>query len=212
MTRALLLLLAVAVTACEPPRQSPSLTPDGADPRAPDTFDVVFETSKGSFTIRAERALSPLGVDRFHRLASIGYFDRTKFFRIIPDYIAQWGMHGDSGVNEAWTTRQFADEPVALPNTEGTVSFAKGAPNTRSTHLFINLKDNSRRLDAMGFSPIGRVTTGMDVVKSLHSGYGDGPPSGAGPEQRRIAREGNRYLERWFPRLDSIVRTRVVTP
>jgi cyclophilin family peptidyl-prolyl cis-trans isomerase len=209
--RAVVLVLAAALAAaCGQNRSSGSpLTPTGPDPRAPDVFDVVFETSKGSFTVRATRAWSPLGVDRFHRLVSIGYYDRTKFFRVLPDYIAQWGMHGDPAVNGFWSARTFADEPVAQPNGEATVVFAKGGPGTRSTHLFVNLKDNSSRLDPLGFSPIGRVTTGMPAVRALFSGYGDSPPSGTGPLQGRIDREGNRYLERSFPALDSIIRARV---
>jgi peptidyl-prolyl cis-trans isomerase A (cyclophilin A) len=206
-----LLALIIVVAACGSGHSSSLLTATGPDPRAPEVFDVVFETSQGSFTVRATRAWSPLGVDRFHRLASIGYYDRTKFFRVLPDYIAQWGMHGDSAVNATWSSRTFADEPVSQPNAEGTVVFAKGGPNTRSTHLFVNLKDNSARLDPLGFAPIGRVTSGMHVVRALFGGYGDGGARGSGPDQGRIARQGNKYLEREFPKLDSIVRARVVS-
>ena len=210
MKNAILVLAAVLATACGQNTSSGSaLTPPGPDPRAPEVFDVEFETSKGSFTVRATRAWSPLGVDRFHRLVSIGYYDRTKFFRVLPDYIAQWGMHGDSAVNAFWSSRTFADEPATQQNAEATVVFAKGGPNTRSTHLFVNLKDNSARLNPLGFAPIGRVTTGMPAVRALFSSYGDGPPSGNGPSQGRIAREGNRYLERSYPALDSIIRARV---
>jgi cyclophilin family peptidyl-prolyl cis-trans isomerase len=210
MRRLVLTVLALLAAGCGSNRSSSSaLTAGGPDPRAPDGFDAEFETSKGTFTVRATRAWSPLGVDRFHRLVTVGYYDRTKFFRVIPDYIAQWGMHGDSAVNATWASRPFADEPVAQPNGEATVSFAKGGPNTRSTHLFVNLKDNSARLDPLGFVPIGRVTSGMHVVRALFGEYGGGPPQG--PDQGRIAREGNRYLERSYPRLDSIIRARVVT-
>lgn len=213
MRRAILLAVALTTAACasREPSASP-LTQVTADPRAPDSFDVRFETSRGAFTVRAERSWSPLGVDRFHHLVSIGYYDRTKFFRVIRGYIAQFGMHGDSAINAAWTRATFADEPVVQPNAEGTVVFAKGGPNTRSTHLFINLKDNRARLDPLGFVPIGRITSGLRVALSLYSAYGDGPPSGGGPSQERIAREGNRYLERSYPRLDSIISARVVKP
>ena len=210
MKRLALFLAAVVAVGCAPQPARPALRAPAPDLRAPDTFSVAFETSKGRFVIQAIRDWSPLGVDRFHYLASIGYYDRNKFFRVLPDYIAQFGMHGDSTVNAVWNQQPLADEPVRHPNAEGTVSFAKGGPNTRTTHLFVNLRDNGAGLDTLGFVPIGRVTTGMHVVLSLFPGYGDGPPRGGGPDQDRIALEGNRYLERSFPKLDSIVRARIV--
>lgn len=204
--KAIPVIVLALVAACGQGRGNPALTTPGPDPRAPDEFDVVFETNKGAFTVRATRAWSPLGVDRFHHLASVGYFDRTKFFRVLPDFIVQWGMHGDPDVNDAWSKRTFADEPVTRPNAEGTVSFAAGGPDTRSTHLFVNMKDNSARLDRMGFVTIGRVTNGMPVLRALNGAYGEEP------DQGRIARGGNRYLERMYPALDSIIRARVVAP
>lgn len=212
MRRAALLACAVAVAACASRQPVLPLAQVTPDPRAPESFEVRFETSRGVFTVRAERSWSPLGVDRFHHLVSRGYYDRTKFFRVVPGYIAQFGMHGDAAVNAAWSRSTFADEPVKQPNAEGTVTFAKGGPDTRSTHLFINLKDNRARLDPLGFAPIGRITSGLPVALALYSGYGDGPPSGAGPSQGRIAREGNRYLERNYPKLDSIITARIVKP
>lgn len=209
-TRLLVFASAVVVLgACGAQGPRPSLLSPVPDPRAPDSFDVTFETNKGRFTVTAIRDWSPLGVDRFHHLVTSGYFDRTKFFRVLSNYVVQWGFHGDSAVNAAWSRRTIADEPVRRPNAEGTVSFAKGGPDSRATNLFINLRDNRDRLDTLGFVPIGRVTSGMHVVRSLYAGYGDGPPRGGGPAQNRIAREGNLYLERNYPRLDSILRARL---
>lgn len=177
--------------------------------RAPDTFRVELVTLRGPIVIEAYRPWAPLGVDRFHYLASIGFFDRQKFFRVVPNFVAQWGYHGDTGVSSVWSSRDLQDDPVVASNLEGTVTFAMSGPNSRSTHLFINLRDN-QRLDAMGFAPIGKVVSGMEAVKQLYGGYGDGPPRGGGPDQSVIAKEGNRYLERVFPRLDSIISTRVL--
>ena len=175
---------------------------------APDSFDVAFETGKGQFVVRAYRAWAPIGVDRFHYLVSNGYYDRVKFFRNIQDFMVQFGIHGDPDVNAAWRDLNIADDPVRQSNTEGTVTYATGGPNTRTTQLFIN-KANNANLDQMGFAPIGRVVSGMDVVMKLFEGYGEGAPRGGGPEQGRLNREGNRYLNTYFPQLDSIVTARI---
>lgn len=208
--RAFLLASMVTIaTACSrEPRPSHLLAPM-PDHRAPEMFNVAFETSKGQFVVQAVRSWAPRGVDRFHYLASIGYFDGVKFFRVLPDFVAQFGMHGDSAVNATWRSRRIPDDSVRQSNQDGYVTFAKGGPNTRTTQMFINKRDN-RRLDTLGFAPIGRVVTGSSVVHALYSGYGEGPPRGAGPSQELIAREGNRYLNRAYPRLDSIIRARVV--
>ncbi len=176
---------------------------------APDSFTVAFETTKGRFVVRAVRAWAPLGVDRFYYLASNQYYVGTRFFRNLPNFMAQFGIHGEPEVNEAWKDRNIPDDSVRQSNQRGFVTFAMGGPNTRTTQLFINKRDN-RRLDAMGFAPIGHVTQGMDVVDSLYTGYGEGPPMGGGPDQGRIEAEGNRYLARMYPRLDSINSTRVL--
>ena len=211
MKRLILFAAAVlTVAGCSAPRPRSVLLAPAPEIQAPDSFDVTFETGKGRFTVRAMRAWSPQGVDRFHYLVSIGFYDRNKFFRVIPDYVAQFGFHGDPAVNAIWNQQPLTDEQVKHPNLEGTVSFAKGGPDNRTTHLFVNLSDNRSALDTLGFAPIARVVNGMHVVRALFSGYGDGPPRGGGPDQSRIEREGNRYLERNFPRLDSIVRARII--
>ena len=176
---------------------------------APDSFRVVFQTGKGRFVVQAIRAWAPAGVDRFYYLASNGYYDAVKFFRVLPDFMAQFGIHGDPEVNSAWEERTIPDDPVRQSNARGMVTFATAGPNTRTVQLFINKADN-RRLDAMGFAPIGRVIEGMQVVDSLYQDYGEGSPRGFGPDQGRIRNEGNRYLNREYPRLDSIISARVV--
>lgn len=210
MKRLAAFAIAVALGACGPQGPRSVLLAPAPEIQAPDSFDVTFETSKGRFTVRATRSWSPLGVDRFHYLVGIGFYDRNKFFRVIPQYVAQFGFHGEPAVNAIWNQQPLADEPVRQPNLEGTVSFAKGGPDNRTTHLFVNLSDNRSALDTLGFAPIARVVNGMHVLRALFSGYGDGPPRGGGPDQSRIEREGNLYLERTFPRLDSIVRARIV--
>jgi len=176
---------------------------------APDSFKVAVETSKGSFTILAHRDWAPRGVDRFYNLVKLGYYDETRFFRVLSGFMAQFGVHGDPKVNAAWEPLRLEDDPVKQTNKRGTVSFATGGPNTRTTQLFINYGDNAN-LDGMGFAPIGEVVEGMAVVDSLYANYGEGAPDGAGPDQMRLAAEGNAYLTQSFPRLDFIRRARVV--
>lgn len=170
---------------------------------APDSFDVRFETTKGDFVIRARREWARRGVDRFHRLVEEGFYDDTRFFRVIDGFVAQFGLSGDPRQNAEWRSRTIPDDEVVTNNARGTVTFAMAGPDTRTTQLFINLVDNLR-LDTMGFAPIGEVVEGMDVVESLHSGYGEGAPRGRGPAQARMQSEGNAYLRAEFPDLDYI--------
>ena len=176
---------------------------------APDLFKVAVETSKGNFTIMAHRDWAPRGVDRFYHLVQLGYFDDARFFRVLSGFMAQFGINGDPRVNAAWEPLRIEDDPVKQMNKRGMVTFATGGPNTRTTQLFINYGDN-RNLDGMGFAPIGEVVDGMAVVDSLYADYGEGAPDGAGPDQTRIANEGNKYLTQSFPKLDFIRRARIV--
>ena len=176
---------------------------------APDSFKVAVETSKGNFTIMAHRDWAPRGVDRFYHLVRLGYYDDTRFFRVLSGFMAQFGINGDPRVNAAWDPLALEDDPVKQQNTRGKVTFATGGPNTRTTQLFINYGDN-RNLDGMGFAPIGEVVDGMAVVDSLHADYGEGPPQGGGPDQGRMATEGNAYLTKSFPRLDYIRSAKIV--
>ena len=138
-----------------------------------------------------------------------GYFKDVAFFRVIPGFMCQFGIHGDPKVSAAWREAQIPDDPVKGSNTRGAITFATGGPNTRTTQLFISFGNNSR-LDSTGFSPFGKVTEGMDVVDKINGEYGEGAPGGRGPEQGRIQREGNAYLKKDFPNLDYIKSTTVV--
>lgn len=193
-----------------------SVTKTAAVP-APDSFVVTFATSRGQFDVLARKAWSPLGAARFYELANAHYFDGARFFRVIKDFVAQFGLSGDTTRDADWQRRCIEDEPVKHSNTRGTIAFARGDWNTRSAQLFINLKANPKldSLDGFGFPPIGEVVRGMDVVDSLYSGYGEAAPkSGSeygrnGPSQDSIVKEGNAYLRRGWPKLDSIVTARV---
>lgn len=192
-----------------PPLIEPAPAPVPAT--APDSFLVRFVTSRGLFEVMAHRDWSPQGVDRFFDLVSRGYYDDTRFFRVIPNFVVQFGISPIPAQNAAWAARPIPDEPVRHSNTRGTIAFARDGPSTRTVQLFINLRDNPRldKLSGFGFPPIAEVTSGMAVVDSLYGGYGDGPPRGHGPSQDSIATEGNGYLERHFPRLDYIVRVSI---
>jgi len=177
--------------------------------RAPEQFRVALDTSKGSIVIEVRRAWAPKGADRFYNLARHGFYDETRFFRVIENFMVQFGLSGDPKLNEVWKDAKIEDDPVATSNVRGTISFATSGENTRTTQLFINYRDNSR-LDAMGFTPLGRVVQGMSAVDALYAGYGEGAPAGEGPSQRRIQAEGNPYLLRDFPKLDFIKHAEVV--
>ena len=188
----------------------PLLEPDVRNERAaPDTFDVRLETSRGPVTVRVTRAWAPRGADRLYYLVTNHYYDGARFFRVLPRFAAQFGAAADPRVNKVWETRTIPDDPVRRGNARGFVSFATAGPNTRTTQLFVNLVNNFR-LDRLGFAPLGRVVEGMEVVDSLYGGYGEGAPAGKGPDQDRIAAEGNRYLEREFPRLDYVKAATIV--
>lgn len=170
---------------------------------APPTFNAKFETSAGTFVIEVHRDWAPQGADRFYNLARSGYFEGVRFFRVIPGFMAQFGIHGDPAVSAAWRAERIPDDPVKQSNTRGMVTFATAGPNTRTTQFFINFGDNAM-LDGQGFAPFGRVVEGMDVVDKIHGGYGEGAPNGRGPDQGRIQAQGNAYLEKDFPKLDYI--------
>jgi peptidyl-prolyl cis-trans isomerase A (cyclophilin A) len=190
---------------------APLVTPDPRQERAaaPDTFDVRFETSRGPFVVRVARAWAPRGADRLYYLVRNGYYTEARFFRVLPRFAAQWGAAADPRINRVWETRTIPDDPVRRGNARGTVSFATAGPNTRTTQLFVNLVNNFR-LDRLGFTPVGRVVEGMEVVDSLYGGYGESAPDGKGPNQDRIAAQGNAYLAREFPKLDYIRTATVV--
>jgi peptidyl-prolyl cis-trans isomerase A (cyclophilin A) len=203
-------LAALALVGCRP--SSPMPRTNERPVVAPDSFRVAVETTRGRFDAVAHRAWAPLGVDRFYDLVRRHYYDDARFFRVVSGFVAQFGLSGNPRVSEAWRSRPIADEPVRESNRRGRIAFARGGPNTRTTQLYINLRDNTRldTLGGFGFPPIAEVVSGMQVVDSLHAGYGEGPPRGRGPAQDSIRATGNDYLRRSFPRLDFIRRARVV--
>lgn len=172
---------------------------------APASYRAVFDTSQGEFVIEAQRGWAPLAADRFYNLVKNGFYDDTRFFRVVSGFVAQFGLHADPAVQSPWRTAGLKNEPVMQSNTRGFVSFTQESmPNTRFTMVFINYADNSR-LDKDGFAPFGRVVSGMDVVDRLYSGY-----SGASaPDQRRILRQGNAYLLENYPQLDYVKTARI---
>lgn len=174
---------------------------------APDSFDVEFITTKGRMLVRARRDWSPNGVDRFYALARNNWYDSIAFYRTVPGFVAQFGYSGDTAVNRAWDDALFPDDPVRTSNVRGTLSFARPTrPNARSTQLFFNIVDNARldTLTGFGFPPIAQIIEGVTVLDSLNGEYGSAPNNGTTP------RQGNAYLKREFPKLDYIIKARIV--
>lgn len=171
---------------------------------APAIYKVKFDTSAGPFVVEVHRDWAPHGADRFYNLVKNGFYDDTRFFRVISGFMVQWGIHGDPSVMEVWRGAQIPPDKVKQSNKRGYITYAMGrSPDTRTTQVFINFADNSN-LDGMGFAPFGQVISGMNVVDKIYAGYGEGAPSGRGPEQGRIQMEGNAYLNKSFPKLDYI--------
>ena len=172
--------------------------PASLNEKAPDAYKANFDTSAGAFVIEVHRAWAPLGADRFYNLVKNGFFDNARFFRVVPNFMVQFGMNGDPAVTAAWQGATLKDEPTKETNKKGYVTFAKtGAPNSRGTQVFINFKDNGF-LDSQGFAPFGQVVSGMDVAEKITSQYGESPNQG------RITAEGNAYLTKEFPKLDYV--------
>lgn len=177
--------------------------PAGLKEKAPETFKVDFDTSKGKVVVEVTRAWAPNGADRFYNLVKNGFFNDTRFFRVISGFMVQFGIHGDPAISAAWRMARIPDDPSKESNKRGYITFATAGPNTRTTQVFINFRDNAS-LDSQGFSPFGRIISGMDVVDKLYSEYGEGAPSGRGPDQGRIQAEGNAYLTKSFPQMDYV--------
>lgn len=172
-----------------------------SDEPTPDVYDIEFTTTKGVFTVRVQRDWAPLAADRFRDLAVAGYYHNQRFFRVVPGFVVQWGIHGYPDVAAAWRPQALLDEPRTQLNRRGTIVFAAATqPNTRTTQVFINLADNAF-LDDLGFVPFGEITAGMDVVESLFGGYGETPSK----KQREIQLQGNAFLDARYPELDSII-------
>jgi peptidyl-prolyl cis-trans isomerase A (cyclophilin A) len=175
-------------------------TPAQLKERAPDLYRARFDTTKGAFVIEVHRDWAPNGADRFYNLVKNGFYDGVRFFRVLDGFMAQFGMSGDPSVQRQWTNATIPDDPVKESNKRGYVTFAKSAlPNSRTTQIFINFVDNTN-LDKDGFAPFDQVVTGMDVVDTLHTGYGRQNV----PDQFQITKEGEAYLKREYPLLDMV--------
>jgi len=191
-----------AAAASPPPKL---LHPASLHAKAPATYRVSFATTKGTFVVTVHRAWSPLGADRFYNLVQAHFFDGVTFFRVVKGFVVQFGISPYPAVSKAWQSANIGDDPVKTSNTPGTITYADAGPGTRTTQVFVNL-GNDASLDAQGFSPFGRVTTGMSVVKKLYGGYGDKPTS----DQQQISAQGNAFLQKTFPKLDHIRTARIL--
>jgi len=215
---ALAATVAVAMAGCH--RKPQPLTPAASRyaslvAQAPDSFDVEMTTTRGVIGLRVRRAWSPHGSDRFYALVKSGFYTDIAFHRTMRNFVAQFGIHGDTSVSRAFRGSNIPDDTVRAPNRRGTFSYARGGRNTRGTQLFFNLVDNTPRLDTLngfGFPPIGEITSGLTVLDSLYWEYTGtrGGQTFPGPSQDSINRQGNAYLRRAFPKLDYIIRSRVV--
>jgi cyclophilin family peptidyl-prolyl cis-trans isomerase len=200
MKRILLLVSIVFIASCAPKK----FNEKWLDKEAPNTFKARFETTQGNFDIVARRAWSPKGVDRLYQLIKYGYYNDVAIFRVVPNFVAQFGIHNDTLLNKSWR-KGIDDEPVLAKNEAMSISFARGGQRTRSNQIFINLKDN-HRLDELeysgvkGFPVIAKVIEGKDVVLKFYDGYGDK----LGRKQDSINRFGNTFLREKFPKVDYI--------
>ena len=188
------------------PRVNPKLkNPALANEKAPETYKAKFTTTKGDFVVTVNRASAPIGADRFWNLVKIGYFSDAYFFRNVPGFIVQFGIHSDPTVSTVWKSANIKDDAVRETNKRGAVTFATAGPDTRTTQLFVNFSDNNR-LDQMGFAAFGFVSEGMDVVDKINAEYGEEP------QQPLIQSQGGAYLGKSFPRMDKIVSAVITEP
>ncbi len=199
-------LVAGVTSACARPHAETSLPSAQAACPAGD-YRVRFETTKGAFVVEVHEAWAPNGAGRFQELVRSRYLDGLAFYRVIDGFMAQAGIHGNPQMSAIWAARRLPDDPPGRSN-RGTVAMARsGEPDSATAQWFVNTRDNFH-LDAHGYSPFGCVASGMHTVDSLYSGYGEGRPSGAGPDQRRLMQEGEAYLAD-FPLLDRIIRAEI---
>jgi peptidyl-prolyl cis-trans isomerase A (cyclophilin A) len=189
------------------------MNPAALKAKAPDDFKAQFTTTKGDFVVEVHRDWSPNGADRFYILVKNGFYDGVAFYRVMPNFMAQFGISGNPKIEAAWAHANIRDEPVKKGNTRGRITYAMLGPNTnsRTTEVFINFRDNSY-LDKDGFAAFGEVTEGMDVVDKFYSGYGNiqEQPGGRGPSVDKLNAEGSAYLTKYFPQLDTIKSAKVM--
>jgi len=220
---AALLLLGVNAAGCrsggcpavKPPEPGPEhrvlLDPasDVFEATPPDTFHILLATTVGEVEIEVIREWAPLGAARLYNLVRNGFLDGNRFFRVLPGFIAQFGVHGVPAVQAAWNPQSLPDDPVRQSNLGGTLVFATAGPETRTTQLFINYRDNPQ-LDGLGFAPVGRVVRGMGNLVRLYAEYGETQPDGNGPRYACMLEGGETYLGRYFGRLDRIETARLI--
>lgn len=170
-------------------------------------FKVSFECSNGTFVIELYPEWAPLGVAHLKKIIEADVYNGAKFFRAVPGFVVQFGIPAEPEMSAKWSDAVIKDDPVTQSNTRGTVTYATGGPDSRSTQIFINLTDNSR-LDDMGFAPIGKVVEGMDVVDDIYSGYGNTTTQ----KQHLIKQYGNKFLDEQYPNLDYIKDASIIAP
>jgi peptidyl-prolyl cis-trans isomerase A (cyclophilin A) len=180
--------------------------------QAPATFQAKFTTTKGDFVVEVHRDWAPHGADRFYNLVRAGFYTDCTFFRVLRTpraFMAQFGISPNPAIAAAWQNANIPDDPKKETNTRGRVTFAMGGPNTRTTQIFVNYGDNSF-LDNQNFPPFGEVVAGMEVVDQLYAEYGEGAPSGRGPDQGKLQTEGKAYTDRNYPKLDHVIKASIV--
>ena len=190
------------------PRAGALMDPSAPVAQAPERFTVRFVTTKGDILVDVHRAWAPIGVDRLYHLVAIGFYRDIAIFRAIEGFVAQFGIHGDPKISKAWKSAQIQDDKVSYSNKAGTLVFAKAGPNSRTTQLYFNLKDNTN-LDRMGFAPLGQARS-MDVLSTIYTGYGEGGPRGKGPSQAELQIQGNAALEGRFEKIDFVLRAELL--
>lgn len=184
---------------------APSLRGASAVQASGDTWTAEFNVGgqrSGSFTVEVHPSWAPLGAARFKELLDRHFFDSVRFFRVVPGFMAQFGIAGEPAEAARWENAKLADDPVKVSNKRGYITFATSGPNSRTTQMFINFKDNAF-LDSQGFAPFG-VVKNMDAVDSIYSGYGESPNQGM------IQAQGNAYLEGNFPLLSYVSSARIL--
>lgn len=218
----ILTLCSILLAPTPSPAQAPGTQPKATSPRpaaaashasllhpalliakAPPDFKVRFTTTAGDFVVEVHRDWAPLGADRFYNLVRHGFFTNASFFRVVPNFVVQFGLNADPAVNKVWDDAKIQDDPVKQTNSRGRLVFATAGPGTRTTQLFINFRDNGR-LDGMGFAPFGEVIEGMDVVDKIYPGYGEQP------SQDLITSQGDSYISQNFPNISKIKFARVL--
>jgi peptidyl-prolyl cis-trans isomerase A (cyclophilin A) len=193
-----------------PVRAGDLSNPASLNEKAPATYKVKFDTSKGTFVVEVHRDWAPNGADRFYNLVKNGFYNDTRFFRVISGFMVQFGINGNPQISKVWRDANIKDDPVKTSNKRGMITFATAGPDTRTTQVFIDFGNNAG-LDDQGFAPFGQVASGMEVVDQLFAGYGEGAPRGDGPDQGLVQSQGNAYLKKDFPKLDYI-KTATIEP